>query len=239
MTPYYEDREAGITLYCGDCFDVLPSLTSGSVDLVLVDPPYGKEWRSGFRRVSFDFLRGDDGSFDTLEMLSLCLSALKIHRHLYCFGLQSWGTLPIAGSTELIWDKEIVGSGDLTLPWGPQHERILFGVYYPSKANRQAGDGRLAARLRRGSILRSIRPNSMRVRHHPTEKPVDILQQMIESSTMLGECVLDPCAGIGSTLVAARMEGRRAIGIEIEEAFCEIAANRLRQRVLPLSALEV
>jgi len=65
------------------------------------------------------------------------------------------------------------------------------------------------------------------VRNHPTEKPVDILRQMIESSSVFGETVYDPFAGSGSTLIAAALEGRKAVGCEIEERYCEIAVKRI------------
>ena len=129
--------------------------------------------------------------------------------------------------TELIWDKDVIGMGDLTSPWGPQHEKVIFATYEISKANREKGYGNLSARLRKGSVLRSLRAQSGAVKHHPTEKPVDVLRQMIESSSVLGECVYDPFAGSGSTLVAAVVEGRRSIGCEIDERYCEAAARRI------------
>jgi len=139
--------------------------------------------------------------------------------------------LPLCSTAELIWDKETIGMGNLSLPWGPQHENIIFAVYEISKANRDKGYGRLSARLRKGSVLRSLRPVSGAVKHHPTEKPVDILRQMIESSSVMGEVVYDPFAGSGSTLVAAMLEGRQVIGCEIEERYCETTVKRLEQEV--------
>lgn len=232
MKPYYED--ADVALYFGDCRDVLPRLPPDSTDLLLTDPPYGVKWQSGRRQQAFDRMAGDDGSLPLLDLLGEALRVLRSHRHVYVFGLSGFGRLPISAPAELIWDKGILGPGDLSLPWGPSHEPILFGVYVPSKANRVDGDGRLAARLRRGSVLRGDRLNSQAVAAHPTEKPVGILREMIEASSLFGDTVLDPFAGSGSTLVAAKLEGRRAIGIELEERHCEAAARRLRQQVLPL-----
>lgn len=223
-------------LWLGDCRDVLPRLDRASVGLILTDPPYGVMWAgtSGRTRLDFGLITGDDGTFDPVLMLQLALPALMVHRHVYVFGLEDFGGLPLASAVDLIWDKGILGTGNTASPWGPSHERILFGMYVPSKANRADGKGQLAARLRRGSVLRADRANGVSVTQHPTEKPVSILRQMIESSTLFGDVVLDPCAGSGSTLVAAKLEGRRSIGIEIDERYCATAARRLSQQRLPL-----
>ena len=228
MTPYFE--RDGIALYHGDALSVLAGL--GEVDLLLTDPPYGVEWQSGFRKEQFSLLANDAESDrgGVLEVLRTAVAKLPAGRHAYVFGPLSDAeadSLRLTRPAELIWDKVGIGAGDLSMPWAPQHERITFATSGPSASNRRDGRGALAARLRRGSILREQRANSTGVQHHPTEKPVGILRQMIESSTVLGDLVLDPFAGSGSTLVASHMEGRRAVGIEIEERYCEVAAKRL------------
>ena len=232
MKPYYDDGTC--IIYHGDCREILPRLAQESIDLVVTDPPYGVGWRSNWRRVSFSPIEGDSGSFDVAAALALTFPALRPGRHFYSFGRVELAGLPLVSPVELIWDKGIVGPGDLTLPWGPAHEPITFAVYRPSKANRDDGRGRLAARLRQGSVLRVPRLHSRAVVAHPSEKPVDLLRQLIESSSILGETVLDPFMGSGSTLEAAKLEGRHAIGIEVEESYCEIAAKRLGQKVLTL-----
>ena len=88
--------------------------------------------------------------------------------------------------------------------------------------------------MRRGTVLRYPNTRGRGATRHPTEKPVALLRELIESSSRFGETVLDPFIGSGSTLVAAALEGRKAIGIEIEERYCEIAANRLAHGALPL-----
>jgi DNA modification methylase len=236
--PYLYYRDAAASLYCGDCRDVLPQLPAASIDLLLTDPPYGVGWESGRRQQAFAQLVGDDGQLPVRDLIGLTLRVLKDGRHLYVFGAPDLAGLPVTAPVELIWDKGLMGPGDLTLPWGPQHERILFGVHVAFATHRAGGMGRLAARLRRGSVIRSQRRHGTQVTRHPTEKPVDVLQQLIESSTVMGEAVLDPFAGSGSTLVAAKLEGRTAVGIEIEERYCEVAAKRLAQQVLPLEAAE-
>ena len=229
--PFYEHDS--ITIFHADCRDILPEISQ--VDLLLTDPPYGVNWQGRKRTMRhgqmLDKIIGDDGSLDITECLRLSLKCLRRGRHVYIFGNPFIDELPLCKPTTLIWDKQIVGVGDLTSAWGKSHEEILFAVYEISQRNRELGYGNLTARLRKGSVLRCQRKHSEQVRQHPTEKPVEILRQMIESSSMLGEIVLDPFMGIGSTLVACRMESRKAIGIEIEEKYCEIAAKRLEQEV--------
>ena len=230
MKPYYQDEQT--TIYHGDCRDVLPHISE--VDLILTDPPYGVNYQSGFRSNKFDKIRNDDGQFDIAEVLQLALKCLKDARHIYVFGLHEFQNLPISGQAKLIWDKQSVGIGDLTLPFGCSHEEIAFGVCRRSKAHRERGKGNLAARMRQGSVLRCPRNNSTTYRH-PTEKPLALLRQLIESSSCFGETVLDPFCGAGSTLLAAKLEERKSIGIEIEEKYCQIAAERLRQQTLMFS----
>lgn len=219
MKPYYS-RE-GIILYHGDCAEV-----EVECDLLVTDPPYGQEFKSG-KSDLWGPIKGDDDIAGTTARLAHVLKSLRRGRHVYIFGTKLPLTgLPLCAFTEIIWDKGIIGMGDLSQPWGPQHETINFANYELSAANREKGYGKLSARLRKGSIIRSMRPNSARVKHHPTEKPVDILRQLIESSSVMGETVYDPFAGSGSTLIAAVLEGRKAVGCEFEERYCEAAAKR-------------
>ena len=229
MKPYYSGPK--VTLYHGDCADI-----EIACDLIVTDPPYGQEFKSG-RSELWGAIVGDDDITGTQRRIAAALKGLKRHRHIYIFGDRfNFDDLPLCGRMELIWDKENIGMGDLSSPWGPQHETITFATYEYSKVNRDKDYGRLAARLRKGSVLRSLRPNSASVKHHPTEKPIDILRQMIESSSVIGETVYDPFAGSGSTLIAAAVEGRKAIGVEIEERYCEMAAKRFEAELssLPL-----
>jgi site-specific DNA-methyltransferase (adenine-specific) len=229
--PYFQMN--GVTLYKGDCadFDI-------ACDLLVTDPPYGQEFKSG-KSDLWGTIKGDDDIAGTIDRLTKVLKGLKRGRHVYIFGNRfDIARLPLCGAAEIIWDKGTIGMGDLSQPWGPQHENITFATYELSKANREKGYGNLSARLRKGSIVRSMRPISGRVQHHPTEKPVDILRQLIESSSIMGEIVYDPFAGSGSTLVAAAIEGRHAIGVEFEERYCETAARRLEKELRYLAQAE-
>lgn len=222
MKPYFQAD--GLILYHGDCRDL-----DADCDLIVTDPPYGQEFKSG-KSDLWGPIRGDNDIAGTMERLAHALKSLRRGRHVYIFGgLLPLSDLPLCGFTEIIWDKGTIGMGDLSVPWGPQHEKIAFATYELSKANRDKGYGNLSARLRKGSVIRNVRPISGRVQHHPTEKPVDLLRQLIESSSVMGETVYDPFAGSGSTLVAAVLEGRKGIGCEIEERYCEAAAKRFEQ----------
>lgn len=217
-----------VTIHLGDVAEVAPGLPRSSVDLIAVDPPYGQQWRSNRRTEKFDHIANDEGTYDVAAAIGSCLPALARGRHVYIFGPADLASLPLTESAELIWDKGILGMGDLASPWGPQHEPITFATYEISKANRRKGYGRLAARLRRGSIIAVQRPHSGGVKRHPTEKPVALMRQLVESSSVAGEVVLDPFAGSGSTLVAAVLAGRRAVGIEIDEGYCATAIARCK-----------
>lgn len=228
MKPYYEDENA--RLYLGDCRAVLPELDPA--DLIVTDPPYGVEFRSNRRVDQFDLIAEDDNPLGIAEVVGEAITRnLKRYRHAYVFGPLDFAPLVAAGIVQepaaLIWDKAMLGMGNLQIPWATQHEDIQFMVAVKSKANVAKGEGRLTSRLRRGNILRHQRPHAAGVSRHPTEKPVALLRELIEASSCVGETVLDPFAGSGSTLVAAALEGRKAVGIEIEEKYAAVAAQRL------------
>lgn len=214
-------------LYHGRAEDVLPTIDKAKYDLIVMDPPYGVQYRSN-RGQNFDAILNDDGGLDLDLVVAECCRILRPWRHLYVFGGLGFGDAPVGGTASLVWDKEMIGMGDLSLPWGPQHEAIDFGVYVPSKAARKRGDGRLAARLRQGSVLRVQRPNSRQVSRHPTEKPILLLRQLIESSSCIGDIVLDPFLGSGSTAVAAILSGRRCVGVELDEQYLPTAIERIK-----------
>lgn len=224
MTPFYE--RDGVLIYHGDCREILPTLGREACDLIVTDPPYGVGWQSNTRREKFAPIAGDDGSLDVPAALSLAGFALRRSRHAYIFGRFDL-TFPLVAKADLIWDKELMGSGDLTSAWGPSHEPIMFAYRVADRAKANMKGGAVPARLRHGTVLRCKRPNATRVRRHPTEKPVALLRQLVESSSHMGDLVLDPFLGSGSTLVAAVLEGRAGVGIELDAGYAEIAAERV------------
>lgn len=223
MKAYFDDGT--IQIFLGDCREIVPSLDF-TADCIITDPPYGVNWKSG-RVVKFGAICGDDGNTSLSEYIRPVIKPLRRGRHIYCFGAKDFSDLPISGVTELIWDKGIISLGNLECPWGTSHERILFGVYNLSASDRKKGGGNLAARMRKQTVLRCDRLHSEEVKIHPTQKPVRLLRELVESSSMIDEVIFDPYMGSGSTLVAAKEEGRKAVGIEIEEKYCEIAAQRI------------
>ena len=216
MTPYYE--QDGIVIYHGDCQEILPALTG--VDVLVTDPPYGIAYFSARKRRD-NYARGILGDMDAVLRDWLVgewdgLPALL-------FG--SWRISRPAGTRAvLIWDKGgALGMGDLSLPWKLDHEEI-YVIGHGWRGSRDTG-----------SVLR-VPPEQSLGRDHPHQKPLRLMKMLLEKC-LPSWVVLDPFMGSGSTLVAAKQLGRRAIGIEIEERYCEIAAKRLAQGVLSLEAV--
>ena len=214
-----------VELHHGDAIDVLRTLPRESVDLLLTDPPYGVEYQSDRRKEPHGALLGD-GRTQREEIGSIiadCVRLVRMRRHMYVFGPAD--ILPNAKVTEpvtIIWDKGTHGMGDLSSPWSISYERISFLV----KTNDSEGTTNLPARMRKQAVLRFLRSSRNR---HPTEKPLALLQELIESSSRQGETVLDPFAGVGSTGVAAILCGRRAILVELDERYVLTAMDRLKK----------
>lgn len=218
MKPYYEHN--GITIYHGDALDVLPTLPD--MDLCVTDPPYGVTYTSntGGRRGKEPI--SNDGTRVSLALYRHLIPQLRVSHVLWFTRWDAWpdvwGILghwfPLRGL--LVWDKGTPGMGDLN-HWGPSYELIA-----------SAGTGKTIG-TRDQSVLRFVGVTHS-ARAHPTEKPVGLLAYLL--AKLQPTSVVDPFAGSGSLLEAAASLGIPAIGIEIEERYCEIAAKRLAQGVL-------
>lgn len=228
MSTIYESDRARVVL--GDAREVLAGMDTESVDLVVADPPYGVEWRSNLRAERFDMLH-EDGAADRAgvrAILGECVRVVGQHRHLYVFGPDDvLAGLKVTAPVAMVWDKGRPGAGDLQAPWAPAHEPLWFMVSEHRHAGKAGRTTAPAARMRKGSVLHAFPPTGRKVRH-PTEKPVELLAELVESSSRAGELVLDPCSGSGSTGVAAVLRGRRALLIESHEPWARLAAERLR-----------
>ncbi len=243
MRPYYD--EDGITIYCGDALSVIASIESESVGVVFTDPPYSSGARNAAKMRSRGSMRREEGSFgsddwiasDNLTAHGFAMlvrlfgteSLRVVQRDGHLFSFMDWRQLPVLqGAIEsagwsaralLVWDKVHYGMGN---GFRQQAEFILH-------ASKGVGDNFLRHDL--GTVFREKRQSD--TIGHPTVKPVGVVEQCLSA---VGGIVLDPFMGSGTTLVAAKALGRPAIGIEIEEKYCEIAAQRLSQEVLALAS---
>jgi DNA modification methylase len=214
MTPYYE--QDGITIYRGDCRDVLPRLLPLPAEtLVMSDPPYGIEHETSHGASWQNTQIAGDSSTEVRDWIIGTLKPLA---------MVVFGTWKVARPADvravLIWDKgPAFGMGDLSFPWKGSFEEIYI-----------IGDG-WSGRRDEGVLRGHIVPSwESRGRKHPHEKPVSLARHFINKHP--APLVVDPTCGTGFALQAAKLEGRRAIGIEVEERHCETAANRLAQGVL-------
>jgi site-specific DNA-methyltransferase (adenine-specific) len=223
VNPYYSDDSC--TIYHGDCrvFLAESPCNAPPLDLVLTDPPYGVNLNTAYRASQrgplagandYPSVYGDDAPFDPAPFLTLAAGVVLWGANYYA------DKLPPRGSW-LVWDKRD-GSGfndqaDCELAW-------MDGV--------RGTVPRIFAHRWNGMIKASERDQA---RVHPTQKPLALMRWCLGFFPD-AEYVLDPFMGSGTTLRAAKDFGRKAIGIEIEERYCEIAAKRLAQEVLDLEA---
>ena len=213
MSIYYQDE--WVTLHLGDCLEETDWLTA---DVLVIDPPYGIAYHSGSRRDTLAAsIIGDEDT--SLRDAALAAWLGFGERPALVFG--TWRTpRPTGTHTRLIWDtKGALGMGNLSVPWKPSDQEIYvigYGFTGPRTSN-----------VLSHAPVQSMSRNG---RDHPHQKPVGLLLDLIQKCPP--GVISDPFAGSGSTLVAAKRLGRKAIGIEIDERYCEIAAKRLSQGVL-------
>lgn len=203
-----------MTLYHGDCLEVTEWLDA---DVLITDPPYGMSYKSGMDRGSrtdwHDVIQGDESSKSRDSALALW----PADKAAIVFG--TWRIkMPQNVRQVVIWDKSPCGfMGDLLIPFGPTHEEIYI-------LGKNGWNGKREPSVINHQMLMSSDKNRPR---HPTPKPIGLMESLINKTTGI---IADPFAGSGSTLVAARNLGRRIVGVEIEERYCEIIAERLSQQ---------
>ena len=233
-TPYYD--HAGITIYHGDCRDILLHLEP--VDLVLTDPPYnfeacgggfyGVKWRgltSEPREYLSKLKKLDCTEFNPIETLELL--PVK-YGYFFCNKTLVSKYIRYAEENGLLYDILIMYK---TNPIPAKNNHYLHDLEYvvmmrPPSSYFFCDDYNLMSKLHTTTVGNG--------KVHPAEKPISIISKYLRVSCPKDGTILDPFMGSGTTLVAAKNLGRKAIGIEIEEKYCEIAVNRLRQEVLPL-----
>lgn len=219
MTPYYDDGT--VQIFHGDCREVLPGLSA--VDHVITDPPYSDVTHAG--------ARGGEG--DTVLVDFAAVTDADVRRYFDLIDARRW----IIATVDWRHVRELERR-----PPG-RYRFVRFGVWVkPNGAPQFTGDRpatgweAIAILHRAGDKMRwnggghhAVFTHAKINGQHPTAKPEALLIELVDAFTDAGETVLDPFMGSGTTLVAAKRLGRKAIGIELEEKYCEIAAQRLAQ----------
>jgi site-specific DNA-methyltransferase (adenine-specific) len=216
VKPYYE--EAGITIFHGDCREVLPTIEA---DVVVTDPPYGLD----FPYPSY---------VDTRENLTGLIAEVFAHRSKFSRLVILCGPTQIRDYDKSDWVGAVTwnttgsfGSFGYS-QWTPV---LLYGKDLGGFGNVNGITKSDVLHINGGGAVGFQRdvPEGL----HVCPKPLNIMVWAVRRFTQETDTILDPFMGSGTTLVAAKQLGRRAIGIEIEERYCEIAVKRLRQDVLP------
>lgn len=216
--PYYQDDK--VTLYLGDCREVTEWLTA---DVLVTDPPYGIGWKTGanpkrFQKANPGIAGDDDTSLRDEVLRQWAGRPGVVFGSLYVAAPEETSQIAVYVKPR---DAGLIGS---VTGLRRDVEAIYLTGHWPKIPAQRSSVFRTAM----GSAARMCE----RLGGHPHTKPQDVMEALIEACPP--GVIADPFAGSGSTLVAARNLGRRAIGVEIEEKYCEIAAKRLAQDCLPL-----
>lgn len=207
MKPYYE--QDGITIYHGDAFEVVPTLAP--VDAVITDPPYGIGWHPRVNHQDSPWV--DDQALDLRPFL--------VGRYHCIWGGNYFANHLPASEAWLVWIKRPEGFdfdadprtySTIEMAWTDFGGKPRM-KHHAWDGGKRAGDA------------------SNRHFSHPAQKPLELMRWCIGLAP-LADTVLDPFMGSGTTLRAAKDLGKRAIGVEIEERYCEVAVQRLSQGVL-------
>ena len=210
MKPYYSD--SNVTIHHGDCRDVMPLIKE--VNLLITDPPYGIDYAAHVPNWRHRKIIGDKEL--PIDLIKMAMAKATHASYVFC----RWDTLhkmPVPTSL-IAWVKNHFTAGDLKHSHGRKWEACCFYPHSEHQFLKRIPDVIMAKRT--GNNL------------HPTEKPIDAIQPIIEAN--VGEIIFDPFMGSGTTLVAARNLDRTAIGVELDERYCEVAAERCRQGILEL-----
>ena len=247
MTPYYQDE--AVTLYWDDCREILPYLKS--VDHVVTDPPYSEWVHAKVRRGGSTHApdRTDGGILRPVVSTSSVLGFDAMTPE-----LREWVSVEIGRIAQrwvlVFCDVESRSDWEYTLVNAGHIEYVRCGAWVKLGATPQFTGDRPASGFEAIVIAHpkgrkrwngggahavwSYPVVNGSGRCHTTQKPEELMLELVKLFTDEGDLILDPFAGSGTTLVAAKRLGRRAIGIEQEEKYCEVAARRLSQGALDL-----
>ena len=195
----------------GDCRKILKRIPPGSVDLILTDPPYGIDYtkiqgtRQGEKRKRE--MKGDKKAMNFIFLFNR--PELKI-----IFGAENFhNQIPFQGRW-LCWDKRV----------NPLADRAIGSDFELAWISKKTGYYK-KYRIMHGGIINDDNP--CKPRYHPTQKPIRLMAAIIRNFSKPRDIILDPFVGSGTVCIAAEREGRRWIGIELEEKYCKIARKRI------------
>lgn len=235
MKPYFE--QDGIQIFHGDCREILPTL--GPVDHVITDPPYAPRAMKNAR--SATMLQRRDGKVYDFGYAALSEGLrIDVAREISRLA-QRWVIVWSDVETVHRWKRplfplEYVRTG----VWVREHGAPQFSGDRPAQGIEACyiGHGDTRKRWNGGghpaTWIGSIVNSQAERREHSSPKPLWLMTAQVQQFTDPGETILDPFMGSGTTLRAAKDLGRKAIGIELEEKWCEVAAKRMSQSVIPL-----
>jgi site-specific DNA-methyltransferase (adenine-specific) len=235
LRPYYD--HAGVVLYHGDCLSIMQGLEVGSVDAIVTDPPFG---------IGFGYINGREVAanperyWEWLEprwremwriarsgaLLAVWQTQLNFRHFWDWFGPDIHIYCAAKNFVQLRKTPINYGYDPVVMRYKPGADPLR-----PDKG--QAGAWRNIDFFVADTASVVSDPRGLQAAH-PCPRPLDGVMHIVRNFTLPGGLILDPFAGSGTTLLAAKNLGHRAIGIEIEERYCEIIARRLAQEVLPL-----
>jgi DNA modification methylase len=239
VTPYYEDE--WVTLYLGDCMEILPHLASGSVDLVLTDPPYNVSEagadivHAGTQAVAWvrDFGEWDRSDWHPGALLAQASRLLRPGGALLSFCsdrlLSAYRTAQLAPRGTIVWEK--------TNPPPTPRPGYVSATEWIVWLQQPGGPATWNAGGAVPNIVRYPIAGGSDRTAHPTQKPLALVSELMQRHSQPGDLVLDPFVGSGTTLRAAKNLGRRAIGIEANPEYCAWGAARLAQAALALGGV--
>lgn len=218
MKPYYSD--SGVTIYHCSSEELLGSLGNNSVDLVLTDPPYNCVNRDTGGLRSFDKGLADSAPVNIPEIAAEITRVVSGSAYVWCgaSGLSYWlDEFDSRGYTTrpIIWHKTNPSPMNGQRLWLSAVECCAF-----MRKPKAYFDGHCEHNVIRHKVERGVS-------WHPTPKPVGLMEALATASSPVGGLVVDPYMGSGATLVASKSLGRRAIGCDISEEYCEKVADRL------------
>jgi site-specific DNA-methyltransferase (adenine-specific) len=218
-SPYYQDN--AVIIYHADCRDILPHLPK--VDLVLTDPPYGINIGHSDKRVGHGLHKESFGTDDdrTLNEIVIPVMTELIDSVGQVVAFIGWSSICKYPPPDALGGIHCI-SGVGVSRWGFTHfVPVLFYGKCPTQRNGC-----------QPNVIDSVVTSECS--EHPCAKPIAWLKWLVNFASLRNQLILDPFMGSGTTLRAAKDLGRKAIGIEIEEKYCEIAAKRMSQTVMEL-----